>query len=1002
MYVPGVSPRAWLTLFATASGCLAAFTGAAQPAFANRHLDAADGLDPDRYVMTFGWDARGFDYLGTLEGPFRFDGQGLTRLATPGPDSAQFLVHSDLHADRRGDIWYSTPDALVRLDADGERGGRVRPSALVDSGATAWHLVGYEAEGDELLVATDGWLWRVAADASGEARPLVANRSIRFLRVGPDRWLGFPWLLDRGIDVLDLPATRVATRRPTGDSLLARRTVSGGAVDHLGGIWLASDVGLLGYDLARDRARLPREEAGAPPGQVYQVARVDTLLYVATEGSGVWAFDPARERFLGPVAVRAGDPPCAQTRWLRANAAGVLFVTCAEGGVDALRPLAARVHAVRTGKGEVVRDPVEVHVARDSVLWVRTAAGRVARRDVDGAWRWWPAPPSREAAATEEMRVVAFAEGSGDTLWHARGPQLYALSARRTSPPSVVHRFATDILGVFASPTGAPWVLTAEGFQRAGGGRPLPGWQPAYPNLVYARVLAGDTVVLTDRGDALSVLRLATDTVEALDRIALPATAIGLSATASGLLVGTVDGLYVYRRDPQRGRLRLADHFLGGQSVVETAAAGAQRVVGLTGDALHVIAAPGVRTVGVPEGVRLTGDLLARDPTGAELLVHEGGVLASLRVDMPGDLAGTADDRAAVYFAGAWIDGRRLDLPERQARTGIEVPPGRKSLALAFATVGNYDLEAPALEYRVGDAGAWSPVGPDGVVTLASLAPGDFAVEARARSRGGSVTEPLVVAVAVLAPWYQRPGALAAGGVALAALVAGASYLVYRRRLVREREAYARELLVREERERIARELHDELGSELASILFLTEDAGSRVTEDEQRRIAEMSRASIVSMRDIVWMLDGSDTTLGALARQLSATARRLCADREASCTVEVAPEVLASARDLGFAAQRNLFLIVKEAVHNALRHARADELRLGIRQGDAGELMLEVADAGRGFDPAAVTRRSGLHNMRRRAEELGARFELHTRPGAGTRVRVRYEPPSPAPAADP
>ena len=83
--------------------------------------------------MTFGTDAEGFDWLGTLEGPYRFDGQRLAPRMLRGADSVQRLVHSDFFPDRRGATWYSTPDALIRTSPKGNR--VVRPADLQAVGA---------------------------------------------------------------------------------------------------------------------------------------------------------------------------------------------------------------------------------------------------------------------------------------------------------------------------------------------------------------------------------------------------------------------------------------------------------------------------------------------------------------------------------------------------------------------------------------------------------------------------------------------------------------------------------------------------------------------------------------------------------------------------------------------------------------------------------------------------------------------------------------------------
>jgi signal transduction histidine kinase len=93
--------------------------------------------------------------------------------------------------------------------------------------------------------------------------------------------------------------------------------------------------------------------------------------------------------------------------------------------------------------------------------------------------------------------------------------------------------------------------------------------------------------------------------------------------------------------------------------------------------------------------------------------------------------------------------------------------------------------------------------------------------------------------------------------------------------------------------------------------------------------------------------------------------------------------------------ARHNLLLIVKEALHNIARHARASEVRLSITT-SGNEMAIRIEDNGRGFESAPDNSScDGLRNMRLRTEEIGGQFQLDSRPGQGTRVAVRYSWPA-------
>jgi signal transduction histidine kinase len=201
---------------------------------------------------------------------------------------------------------------------------------------------------------------------------------------------------------------------------------------------------------------------------------------------------------------------------------------------------------------------------------------------------------------------------------------------------------------------------------------------------------------------------------------------------------------------------------------------------------------------------------------------------------------------------------------------------------------------------------------------------------------------------------------------------------------------------VLEERIRIARELHDGLAQVLGYIntqtlaakrlltTGRTEEARSRLDamEGAARNVYGDVREAILGLR-LSLPRQGLVPTLRSYLEEyasMSGTHLSLSADDHVE-TVELPPEV-----------EIQLVRIVQEALANVRKHAQAANatVRLAL---DDGVLAIEVADDGRGFDPGLERRtgwpRFGLQTMRERAQALGGRFELESKPGAGTRVRV-------------
>ena len=91
---------------------------------------------------------------------------------------------------------------------------------------------------------------------------------------------------------------------------------------------------------------------------------------------------------------------------------------------------------------------------------------------------------------------------------------------------------------------------------------------------------------------------------------------------------------------------------------------------------------------------------------------------------------------------------------------------------------------------------------------------------------------------------------------------------------------------------------------------------------------------------------------------------------------------------------QGGLYRIAQESLNNVLKHARARTVTVSLRQGEDKSIVLQIADDGVGFDPAAVRDRggAGLRGMAERVEQLGGQLRIESEPGAGTTVRVQVE----------
>ena len=214
---------------------------------------------------------------------------------------------------------------------------------------------------------------------------------------------------------------------------------------------------------------------------------------------------------------------------------------------------------------------------------------------------------------------------------------------------------------------------------------------------------------------------------------------------------------------------------------------------------------------------------------------------------------------------------------------------------------------------------------------------------------------------------------------AYAALIAGA---------VRELRAYwARlaEVAVLEERRKMARELHDGLAQELAFIAAQSNVLARRYPESSRLKLLRSAaeRALDESRRAIAALTRATDEPVSVSIGQ---AAEEVGGRLGARVHLELAEHV-----HLTSDTRENLVRITREAVTNAVRHGDAGTVTVRLANHDG--VTLEVVDNGSGFDPSDLDHlsgRLGLQSMRERAERIGARFELASRPRRGTVVRVR------------
>ena len=194
-----------------------------------------------------------------------------------------------------------------------------------------------------------------------------------------------------------------------------------------------------------------------------------------------------------------------------------------------------------------------------------------------------------------------------------------------------------------------------------------------------------------------------------------------------------------------------------------------------------------------------------------------------------------------------------------------------------------------------------------------------------------------------------------------------------------------------EERQRLARELHDSVSQALYGIALGSRTARTLLERGEPAKAAEpldyvlsLAEAGLSEMRALIFELRPESLKNEGLVAALIKQSDALQARHKLDVVTSFCPEP-----DISLDAKETLYRVAQEAMHNIARHAKATRITLSLLHAD-GKLTLEVRDNGKGFDPDGdFPGHLGLKSMRERVANIGGAFHITSRPGEGTVVTV-------------
>jgi signal transduction histidine kinase len=220
----------------------------------------------------------------------------------------------------------------------------------------------------------------------------------------------------------------------------------------------------------------------------------------------------------------------------------------------------------------------------------------------------------------------------------------------------------------------------------------------------------------------------------------------------------------------------------------------------------------------------------------------------------------------------------------------------------------------------------------------------------------------------------------------LVTLIASSVYLLFRYRV--------RQLLkVERLRTRIATDLHDDVGSTLSSIYILSDVLSARVKDPDSSGMVGMigknAKSMLEKLDDIIWVVNPSKDKFKNLGLRIREYAIPLFELKKIQFGISY--DARLDDLPVPMEIRRNVYLIAKEAINNALKYSECTSITICFRQQHPGILM-EINDNGKGFDPMLPTSRNGIKNMKQRAVQINGQLNISSAPGQGTRITLRIK----------
>lgn len=323
---------------------------------------------------------------------------------------------------------------------------------------------------------------------------------------------------------------------------------------------------------------------------------------------------------------------------------------------------------------------------------------------------------------------------------------------------------------------------------------------------------------------------------------------------------------------------------------------------------------------------------------------------------------------------------------EQPVYSKIELSYSQNYLSFHFSAP-NY-INATDNEYECKLDGAdhnWVFLGGTHFANYSQLSPGKYTFHVRARIKNGNwqrVSEP--VNVSILTPFWRTTWFLVLCSLAFLSVV---FLFIY----IRLRNKLEKQLLAQSIRDKISRDLHDDIGSTLSSISILSELAKQKYPGPNPllERITENTHLIQENMNDIVWAINPTNDRFGNIIQHMSLFAAEVLEAKNMQLQFN-SDDTLATIV-LPMEKRKNFYLLFKEAINNCAKYSGASKVSISVSKSDH-QIKLVIEDDGKGFNIEGQYGGNGMRTMKNRAALLEGILQINSENGKGTIIQLRFK----------